>query len=767
MKSDKEQAYPPQLKPPRWANIKVFLLCLSLLFFSKAMSGSYMKSSITSIERRFDLPSSVAGIIDGSFEMGNLLVITAVSYFGARFHRPRIIAAGATLMGLGTLLIALPHFLMGRYSYESIALGSVNVTADRPVCAAHEVQWGASGELSQRPPLDTQGPRSPSPADESCQHETRSLLWVLVLVGNALRGIGESPITPLGISFLDDHARANNSAFYLGCIMTVGLMGPAVGFLIGSFCARLFVDLGFINMEEVTISPQDSRWVGAWWLGFLIAGGITLLTALPLWFFPASVPHEDEEVVTVATKAGDGRGDLDAVSAGEKAHEAAGKEEGVHSAKSQHEPVVKEEDVNAQKVLLQRELGQKPLATPVSMASLAKEFMPSLRALLSNPVFVCLLVNYIFLMNWVAGSSTFSPKYIQEQFGQTASKSNLVIGAANLPMVALGIFLGGVICKRMNPSLLGLATLALCHRLPALLFMIIYFFIGCDGAHVAGISVPYQGTAGSLGGSLLAPCNAHCACSSGAWDPVCGADGVTYASPCLAGCSVMRGSGRDTLFDQCICIGNSSSFSSSGTATWNGTAALGQCPRGDDCNKKFFYFLATALTSSLFSALSFTPGYMLFIRSIRPDLKSFALGIQSLLTRTLGGIPAPIYFGAAIDSTCLKSTGSACSGRGSCRIYDSNAFGRIYISLLVALFLAAIVALANVYRLLRRQARQEKGARAEVECAETQGRAPGFSAVPTVSATSEQQSLKPPSVVDVDCGPRTHLPSTRDRETTF
>lgn len=30
-----------------------------------------MKSSITQIERRFDLSSSVVGIIDGSFEIGN------------------------------------------------------------------------------------------------------------------------------------------------------------------------------------------------------------------------------------------------------------------------------------------------------------------------------------------------------------------------------------------------------------------------------------------------------------------------------------------------------------------------------------------------------------------------------------------------------------------------------------------------------------------------------------------------------------------------
>lgn len=46
--------------------------------------------------------------------VGNLLVIAFVSYFGARLHRPKIIAVGCILMSFGTFLIAMPHFIIGR-----------------------------------------------------------------------------------------------------------------------------------------------------------------------------------------------------------------------------------------------------------------------------------------------------------------------------------------------------------------------------------------------------------------------------------------------------------------------------------------------------------------------------------------------------------------------------------------------------------------------------------------------------------------------------
>ncbi|NXV93922.1 SO1A1 protein, partial [Calonectris borealis] len=45
------------------------------------------------------------------------------------------------------------------------------------------------------------------------------------------------------------------------------------------------------------------------------------------------------------------------------------------------------------------------------------------------------------------------------------------------------------------------------------------------------------------------------------------------------------------------------------------------------------------------------------------------------------GIPAPVYFGALIDKTCLKWGSTSCGRRGACRLYDSNAYRHVYLGL--------------------------------------------------------------------------------------
>ncbi|KAG7247600.1 hypothetical protein CRUP_024726, partial [Coryphaenoides rupestris] len=92
-------------------------------------------------------------------------------------------------------------------------------------------------------------------------------MWIYVLLGNVLRGVGETPVQPLGISYIDDFASQENAALYVGCVQTISVVGPVFGYLLGSMCAKIYVDIGFVNM-----------------------GVLTLLSAIPFWFLPRCLP---------------------------------------------------------------------------------------------------------------------------------------------------------------------------------------------------------------------------------------------------------------------------------------------------------------------------------------------------------------------------------------------------------------------------------------------------------------------------------------------
>nr|AIP91388.1 solute carrier organic anion transporter family member 1d1 [Oncorhynchus mykiss] len=668
---------------PCCSKLKLFLISLSFVYFAKAFGGSYMKSSVTQIERRFDIPSSLIGVIDGSFEIGNLLVIAFVSYFGAKLHRPRLIGIGCLIMAAGAFLTALPHFFQGQYVYETTLshIPEENSTESILPCLANTSHL-VMNDLST------------AASKAACEKEAGSSMWIYVFLGNMLRGIGETPVMPLGVSYLDDYARKENTAIYLACLQTVGILGPVFGFMFGSFCAKIYVDIGSVDLESISINHKDSRWVGAWWLGFLVSGFLMLLAGIPFWFLPNTLAKQCKSPSKKRQK------------------------EDIQAKSSSDTPEVEPE----QGSFLPEDNTEEDAPQPVTMAAMAKDFAPSLKRLFSNKVYLLIILTSVVAFNGFIGMITFKPKFMEQVYGQSPSKAIFLIGSMNLPAVAVGVIVGGLVIKRFKLSVLGAARLSIVSSFLSFCLLLIQYFLQCDNSEVAGLTMTYQGATevSYQQESLLSQCNMGCSCSLKHWDPVCARNGITYASPCLAGCQTSTGVGKEMEFHNCTCMQELKGGLMAPPT--NMSAILGQCPRKSDCDRMFKFYMAVTVLGAFVSACGGTSGYIVLLRSIHPDLKSLALGMHTLIGRTLGGIPPPIYFGALIDRTCLKWGLKRCGGQGACRFYDSHAFRITFLGLVYCLYGLANLLWGVLYlQLSKRQKKLELRSQAKATALEANG----------------------------------------------
>ena len=49
------------------------------------------------------------------------------------------------------------------------------------------------------------------------------------------------------------------------------------------------------SLGKLGISPEDPRWIGAWWAGFLLCGALLFFSALLMFGFPQSLPLREGE----------------------------------------------------------------------------------------------------------------------------------------------------------------------------------------------------------------------------------------------------------------------------------------------------------------------------------------------------------------------------------------------------------------------------------------------------------------------------------------
>ncbi|XP_048256733.1 solute carrier organic anion transporter family member 2B1-like [Haliotis rufescens] len=541
------------------------ILSFSLVYgFAGLISQSlnfYINSQVTALEKQFQLDSTTTGIILSCNDIGFLCTVLLVSHFGSSRHIPRILSAACFLFGISGILVSLCQFVdpfyLPQLSDSAVANSSTKVFT-APLC-----RHGNVSEMEECGADVIQSSLGP-----------RWVVWMLG-AGMVLQGIGKSPRTSLSTAYIDNNNPIKTkTGLYLGISTTMIVFGPALATALGGVFRQIPVDL-----QETSMAPTHPKWIGAWWIGFLLFGCLGVILGLPLLLFPKRLQPSSSTATA--------------------------------------------EDANN------------------SVIHSIKDLPRSVLRVVRRPVYTLCVTGLMFLIFVVAGTESFSSKYVEKQFMVPGYKTNIILGVQKLVSVTIGTFTGGFLTSRLKLTRLGCSRMILTSVCLSCFFNCLDFFLGCETPHIRGFSSGEEDVVFEDGITA-------CTCDTTNYFPVCG-DNITYFSPCFAGCTNQS----QSLYGGC-------------SKVTSGQTTAGMC--ATDC-PYLYYYIAVDMAMRLCGTLSIMPMYMLQIRSVDERDKAMAVGLLSFLASLLGFLPAPIIAGNVIDSTCLIWD-VTCGVRGSCAQYD-------------------------------------------------------------------------------------------------
>jgi len=146
---------------------------------------------------------------------------------GVRFNRARLIAIGEVILSISCFLTASPFFIYG--SAKHLAIDEYGDESHFDLLQSNETRFEMC--TTDNDPM------------HNCAKGEGATVWpavVMLILGSFARGLGYTCYFVIGFPYLDDNVSKKSSPLYLCAMQAIRLIGPASGFMLSSFCLRMY-----------------------------------------------------------------------------------------------------------------------------------------------------------------------------------------------------------------------------------------------------------------------------------------------------------------------------------------------------------------------------------------------------------------------------------------------------------------------------------------------------------------------------------------------
>ena len=379
---------------------RFFVLNLSIIAVIQGSYTAYLIGCSSTLEKRFSYSSRLTGFVLIADNFSQILISPLVGFLGKRVNKATLIAGGMVFVSFSCWLTALPYFVYGPATHlltvsDPSILGGARYLTNRTI------------EMCEKSGIP-------------CDSNESTTVWpayITIWMASFLNGVGYTAFFTVAFPYVDDNVPKHDAPIYFSILAALRLLGPTSGYLLVSFCLSYYEN----PFLDINLPRNDPRYVGAWWIGFLIIGLLIFLSALPLFLFPRNL--KTARIKARVDFAGDVQGK--------------------------------------------------------GVVAKWKEAKISLKRILTNPLYVFDLSAHVTRVIGYAGFSITQPKYIESQYKKSASSASFATGMYSILSMAFGIIAGGIFIRFTKPGPRALTTFIFVVELFAQAGIFAGLFFGC------------------------------------------------------------------------------------------------------------------------------------------------------------------------------------------------------------------------------------------------------------------------------------------------